>query len=105
MAHREFTDSRRVAWVVWDVYPTLGDRRRSPDDRRQFVRETDERRAAFNATRLRPEYVGGWLAFESRGEKRRLAPVPLGWEQLDEHDLERLCNAAVPVGRPRRLVE
>ena len=105
MAHREFTDSRQVSWVVWDVYPTLGDRRRSAEDRRRFHRESDERRTAFNPTRLRPEYVDGWLAFESRGEKRRLAPVPRGWEQLDERDLERLCDAAVSVGRPRRLVE
>jgi hypothetical protein len=105
MAHREFTDSKRVTWVVWDVYPTLGDRRRSLEDRRRFLRETEERRTAFNATRLRPEYVNGWLAFESPVEKRRLAPVPEGWEQFDERDLERLCDAAVPVGRPRRLIE
>jgi hypothetical protein len=105
MAHREFTDSRRVTWTVWDVYPTLGDRRRSPEDRRRFLRDTEERRGAFDATRLRPEYVDGWLAFESRGEKRRLAPVPEGWDQLDEGALERLCDAAVPVGRPRRLLE
>jgi hypothetical protein len=105
MAHREFTDSRRINWVVWDVYPTLGDRRRSPEDRRRFMRETDERRTAGSPLRLRAEYENGWLAFESRGEKRRLAPVPEGWDQLDERGLERLCDAAVSVGRPRRLVE
>ena len=27
------------------------------------------------------EYSSGWLCFEGGGEKRRLAPVPDGWEQ------------------------
>jgi hypothetical protein len=105
MAHREFTDSTRVIWNVWDVYPTLGDRRGAPSDRRRFMRETLDRRTAFNPARVSPEYAQGWLAFQSGVERRRLAPVPQGWESLDEHSLERLCQAATPVGRRRRLVE
>jgi hypothetical protein len=107
MAHREFTDSRRITWNVWDVYPDYGDRRGLLGDRRHFIRETVERRAALDAARLRvsPEYVRGWLAFQSGNERRRLAPVPDGWDGLDDPDLERLCQAARPVGRPRRLIE
>jgi hypothetical protein len=105
MAHREFTDSERTTWMVWEVYPMLADRRASPGDRRSYTRETAERRTAFNPARVSPEYARGWLAFQSGLERRRLVPVPSGWDALDERDLERLCKAATPVGRPRRLVE
>lgn len=105
MAHREFTDSTQVTWYVWDVYPTLGDRRAPTGDRRRFMREAVERRTAFNPARVSPEYVHGWLAFQSGTERRRLAPVPQGWESLDARSLEQLCQVARPVGRPRRLVE
>jgi hypothetical protein len=107
MAHREFIDSRHVTWDVWDVYPTLGDRRGSLADRRHFIRETVERRTMLGAAGLRvsPQYTHGWLAFQSEHDRRRLAPVPDGWEELDEAELERLCQAATPIGRPRRLVE
>jgi hypothetical protein len=107
MAHREFTDSRHVTWDVWDVYPALGDRRGSLADRRRFMRETVERRTMLGAAGLRvsPEYMRGWLAFQSEHDRRRLAPVPEGWEELHEVELERLCQVATPVGRPRRLVE
>ena len=105
MAHREFTDSTEVTWNVWDVYPALGDRRTPTGDRRRFMRETVDRRTTFNPARVSPEYEQGWLAFQSSTERRRLAPVPEGWETLDAQSLERLCQAARPVGRLRRLVE
>ena len=105
MAHREFKDSKQVSWDVWDVYPALGDRRTSGVDRREYRRETEDRRAAFNAARLSPELAQGWLAFQSPGERRRLVPIPRGWEALDPMALERLCQAATPVGRARRLIE
>jgi hypothetical protein len=105
MAHREFTDSKQVSWNVWDVYPALGDRRTSGVDRREYRRETEDRRTAFNAARLSPELAQGWLAFQSPQERRRLVPIPRGWEALDPMSLERLCQAATPVGRGRRLIE
>ena len=54
---------------------------------------------------VRPEFLGGWLAFQSRSERRRLAPTPAGWETLDDEQLAELCAQAAPVGTPRRLVE
>lgn len=107
MAHREFTDSKQISWDVWDVYPALGDRRGPLGDRRLFMRETADRRTVLGAAVLRvsPEYERGWLAFQSGHERRRLAPVPDGWDGLDGADLERLCQTAMPVGRRRRIVE
>lgn len=107
MAHREFIDSKQIAWAVWDVYPARGDRRAPMADRRQFIREEEDRRTVIGVAGLRisPEYQAGWLAFQSGVERRRLAPVPPGWDKLDGPQLEQLCEVARPLGRSRRLVE
>ena len=44
-------------------------------------------------------WAGGWLAFESTKEKRRLvAPYPHRWIEYDLAQLELLLKAAEPVG-------
>jgi hypothetical protein len=84
MATREFTDSAGVVWRVWDVTPA----HLHPTTRAEEFMEP---------------YVGGWLAFESPFEKRRLAaPYPARWAQYDLGQLETLCRAATPVGRRRK---
>jgi hypothetical protein len=105
LGHRTFTDSKRVAWEVWEVIPTSRERRLGADDRRP--RGTPDRRHTVDFSRVRVSgaYADGWLAFESRHDKRRLTPVPEGWEELDEVALGHLVEQAAPVGRPRRLIE
>ena len=107
MAHRTFTDSKRVTCDVWEVNPTSHERRSGVADRRRQSRGTPDRRRTVDTSRVRVRgaYANGWLAFESRHDKRRLAPVPEGWEDLDDIDLGRLVEHATPVGRPRRLIE
>ena len=83
MAIREYTDSRRVEWSVWDVTP-----------------------AQMHPLTRDEEYLGemhdGWLVFESKREKRRLnAPYPHDWRDFDIHQLEELCAKASPVLRRR----
>lgn len=71
--HRTFRDSSGVTWSVLAVQPqTTGTRR----------------------ARLRGSFAVGWLAFVCEHEKRRLSPVPEGWERLDDVGLERLCAQA-----------
>jgi len=73
---REFTDTAGVQWRVFQV-----------DD-------AERRRTSGSFTKadlLRPR---GWLQFESRGEIRRLAPVPRDWEGTDELNLEYYCSRA-----------
>ena len=72
MTHRGFVDSDQVAWTVWEVHC----------------------RDSIAGLRVRPELAGGWLAFQRRGERRRLAPVPGAWETLSDAELERLCQLA-----------
>jgi hypothetical protein len=49
-------------------------------------------------------FANGWLCFESGHEKRRLAPIPTGWEFRNVGMLEELCRKAtlVPARRQRR---
>ena len=59
-----------------------------------------ERRAeTLSRSHVAAEFAYGWLCFETNGEKRRLAPVPEGWETADEETIERWCSLAKPVVR------
>ncbi|HYD51776.1 MAG TPA: hypothetical protein VEA99_04075 [Gemmatimonadaceae bacterium] len=104
MAHREFTDEQGIRWEVWDVHPTHVERRR---DGIVQLGSATERRHQRSGPRMqvRQEFANGWLAFQCRGERRRLAPVPPDWAELDERELASLCSRATPIGSPRRLVE
>jgi hypothetical protein len=73
MPLREFNDADGVGWRVWATTPTLGN--------------------------VRPQFAGGWLAFESRDERRRLAPVPEAWAEVDDGALRELLAQAVVVAR------
>jgi hypothetical protein len=115
MAHRTFTDAGGRDWQVWEVRPgraVLGDaadRRDRGSDRRVAVavdaaahwrasgqperRVRHERRVGVSAP-LRD----GWLAFLSGDERRRLAPIPHGWEDDSDVQLAAYCRAARVVG-------
>jgi hypothetical protein len=107
MPHRQFTDSKQTKWEVWDVEPSDAERRTNQRDRRRARRTSGERRKVEDRSRVRVKssLAHGWLAFESKHDRRRLAPIPTGWESLDEASLERLCEQARSIGRPRRLLE
>jgi hypothetical protein len=107
MPHRQFTDSKHTTWEVWDVEPGDAERRAKAADRRRSPRTSGERRRVADRARVRvrSELAQGWLAFESKHDKRRLTPIPTGWEALDSSALEQLCEQARSVGRPRRLLE
>ena len=106
MAHRTFTDSTGTEWDVWAVVPqglTLDSpqRRQVGRDRRGTPmadipalaeqRHGPDRRRSVNVS---PGMEDGWLAFHSRGEKRRLAPIPDSWETLSSPQLEAYCKIA-----------
>jgi hypothetical protein len=106
MALREFTDSDGRHWKVWDVYPTLAERRRRdtgpPPGQRERRRHPEPR------TAIAPAMAEGWLAFEaSSGERRRLAPIPGGaaWHLATEDQLRTWCTLAKPAPQSRRLIE
>lgn len=66
MSTRRCTDRTGTAWEVFEVFP-----------------DTDRRALA----RVPESYRSGWLCFQSFTERRRLAPIPLGWSEWDDPTL------------------
>lgn len=83
--HRAFVDARAIWWDVFAVYPEA-----RPSQHSQ----------------LKGTFQQGWLCFDSGTEKRRLSPIPDGWQQLSDGQLEQLSERAQVAsrkrGRPRK---
>ena len=90
---RAFIDAGGTEWRVWQVLPSLLEAQPDTGDVRT--------RMSLRGT----PFANGWLCFESADEKRRLAPIPEGWEFLDTPVLERLCGTAQHVPARRRGAE
>ena len=73
MPIREFVDARGVRWRVWSTVPMTGG--------------------------VVGSFRDGWLTFESGEGRRRLAPIPLGWEDAAAAELSRFCERAEPFRR------
>jgi hypothetical protein len=86
MAARTFSAPDGRTWQAWNVNP-------------------EEHAAWSTRTRLKlPELMAeGWLCFEAEDEKRRLRPVPPGWESGTEEELWSYCLLAEPVRRRNLL--
>lgn len=100
MAHRIFTDSDNVTWLVLAVYPNVDERRSERERRRQDLpvhpdrRQERERRAL-----VRRGMEQGWLVFKTDNGRRRLAPIVDGWDQFSDAELDRLCRRATTARR------
>ncbi len=119
MGHRSFTDAAGVLWSVWDVIPQWTERRSGGDRRRAdgdpdadppvLERRRHDTRRGENEDgsriRIAAGLSRGWLAFESAHDRRRLAPVPPGWDGLSDAELEALCAKAIEAPPRRRLIE
>jgi hypothetical protein len=106
MSYRTFLDTTGRRWEVWLVTPAAAERRKA--DRRASAsgsadsayesdrrRTPERRRGTFRrAVTVASEYSDGWLCFESEGEKRRLAPVPGGWEEAGPDRMSTLLQSA-----------
>lgn len=110
MPHRTFVDDGGVPWQVWEVRQQWTDRRQGGDRRRVSIddhvdppvlelrRGTDRRKGDSNGLRrvkLSHGFSSGWLIFESKSDRRRLSPIPPGWETAPEDQLCDLCARAM----------
>jgi hypothetical protein len=94
-------------WDVWQVHPAAAERRfsarRVQDEERLDTAERrtglDRREERLTRATIAAEFAYGWLCFETAGEKRRLAPVPEGWDRADDETIEQWCCVAKPVVR------
>ena len=68
---RDFRDSNGVHWVVWGTRPW--------------------------AAGVLDSFRGGWLTFVSPRSRRRLAPIPDGWEEASPARLQMLLASAAEV--------
>lgn len=110
MALREYTDPSGTTWRVWNVEPMS---RETPgytgEERRALtVRgfHPDRRRPSAREASLMPEMRHGWLCFEAQREKRRLAPIPAGWEECPDEAIGLyLMQAELVRVRPRRAMQ
>ncbi len=99
LALREYRDLDGRAWMVWSVAAKLtsvragADRRLSPSHTEEERRSLNERRGGLPPA----EWLQGWLCFQTLGEKRRLMPVPQGWEQASVPELDELRTRAAVV--------
>lgn len=89
MPLREFTDSAGKAWRAWDTYPVnAGETHGKPSALERFMANQPVHEGMQPAG-VRPRFQSGWLTFACGDERRRLAPVPAGWEGADEETLKR----------------
>jgi hypothetical protein len=79
MVERRFTDTNGTAWRVYLV---------------MAAPKVAPMQVPLSA-QFRP--VKASLAFDSERERRRLAPVPGGWEEAPPSELERLLRLAITV--------
>lgn len=98
MSYREFSDADGRTWEVWEVRPTMIERRQV-DDRRRQPRDFSDRRGAELQFRLLGGLREGWLTFQCGPERLRLTPIPEGWMTLPDDTLRALSTRATPVSR------
>ena len=79
MALREFIDGHGRTWQVWDTRP--------------------------GTSAILGTFTRGWLTFEHEALRRRLTPIPEGWDLLSDDALAQLCVEAVPEPPRKRLIE
>lgn len=109
MSYRTFVDRDGAYWQVWDSQPSKVERRMSADDRRHlkhFAWSGSERRSGIDRRTINQRritlsagYGRGWLTFESLVEKRRLVPIPSGWEEASNTALRTLCDQAKRIAK------
>ena len=111
MPLRTFEDSQGASCSVWNVTPFAaqeGERRTTERRRAVMAVYAGPERRAGRDRRVRtpglltPGLESGWLCFESGSEKRRLSPIPPGWEQAPDEELESLFRNARTVARRAR---
>lgn len=81
MALREFRDAHGVDWQMWDI---VAEEMHPLTAREMFI----------------GDYQEGWLVMESAAERRRIAPIPVGWAEWPDAALDDLVARANVV--PRR---
>ncbi|MDB4879872.1 MAG: hypothetical protein JWL60_1318 [Gemmatimonadetes bacterium] len=103
MTLRTVVDADGVTWELWEVQPSLVEKRDASDG--APGNSAERRRVRSVRMRVSPDMREGWLAIRSHTERRRIAPIPAGWQELSDEALLRLVARADSPGPRRRLIE
>lgn len=76
--HRVFEDATGVTWDAFAVHPSAD---------------------AAGKARLPGPFQHGWLSFDSGAERRRLSPIPAGWQSMSDERLREACAQAEVASR------
>jgi len=91
MIRRTFTDRDGLAWTVAESPPRVLTLIR-PRERRH---EPRSRERVVGAARFATRDLGlACLHFEPARQRRQLTPIPSGWEEMPEDELEDLLGAS-----------
>ena len=82
MPMREVLDANGTTWTVCDCRPNAQSGTTAAD------------RLLAPMPRFSPGREGGWLSFVSTDERRRLSPIPDGWEQTSDRELRSYLEQA-----------
>ncbi|HEY8851377.1 MAG TPA: hypothetical protein VIM36_04285 [Gemmatimonadaceae bacterium] len=94
MPMREFADSLGQVWQAWDTHPKgVGHLSKGESAFTRFVANTAKREGR-EPTTVRDQYAAGWLTFKLANDRRRLTPIPDGWELADDATLQRYLGSA-----------
>lgn len=106
MAFRTFLDRAGNEWQAFDVVPRKDERRHydrrsgqqgEPDESGEDDRRDEhDRRLTVGGGGLLGSSQG-WLVFERGDERRRLAPIPAGWDRCSDQELDAYRETAQQV--------
>ena len=91
MGFRTFHDADGIEWAAWEVRPA--DRQRQTP---HVVEGVDGLHASLNRPRRAVQMRESWLVFEASvsGEKRRVSPIPHGWDKAPDAELDAMRRSA-----------
>ena len=94
MPMREFADALGQIWQAWDTHPKgVTHVSKGETAFTRFVANTAKREGR-EPTTVRDQYAEGWLTFKLANDRRRLTPIPEGWELADDATLQRYLSLA-----------
>ena len=112
MPLREFVDGEHRTWQVWDTVPKSASESAIFERSAQIMAQTkarelegasaDRAAAAAALRRFTRGRERGWLTFMRGDDKRRLSPIPDGWEKFDDARLIALLQRAELVAQTPR---
>ena len=100
MSLREFVAQDGRSWQVWDTHPAGTSKETSASALSRYLSAIDPSGSVQPAL-VRERFQSGWLTFTCGMERRRLAPIPSDWQNVDDMALMRLLTESTEAPPPK----